>query len=322
MSETKITKAFSDPKNILIEAAANADDHAVLCGLGSQLEDVGFFDRTWYLKQYPYVAAAGLEPLTHFLNMGVFERRDPNQLFHALRVCEMADRRGACCERIAEADSDPIRYYLRLQLAYRDFSIVCHPRSGSHFLATAINSHSQIHCQCELLQILTEPHKAYAAMCEIATGPVNGAIIMYENWHLAAAMSIIPRKLIHLTRDPRNTALSFIRNDEHLLAYGARHNPHAWRNSSEPLEMRNYSVDEMRLAERAALVRESQHAFNSSLPQPRLEITYEELCADHDVHTIDQKAADRIIDFLQVSRGGQMITALRKTSSSSAVRGE
>jgi glycosyltransferase involved in cell wall biosynthesis/cytochrome c556 len=301
--------------NILIEAAAYADDQAVLSLFGSQLEDVGFFDRFWYVEQYPDVAAAEIEPLTHFLTVGMPERRNPNRLFHALRSNGMADRRSGFCKRIAEAGSDPIRYYRRLQLAYRDFAIVCHVRSGSHLLATAINSHPEIHCQGELLHVLTEPHKAYAAVCDIATGVVNGAIIMYEQWELLRALSIIPSKIIHLTRDARQTALSFIRNNEHLSAYGARHNPHAWRNACEPLEMRDYPVDEKQLAERTALVRQSQHASSSFLPKSRLEVTYEELCGNHDVDTIEQTAADRIVEFLGVSGGKKMITPLRKTSS-------
>jgi glycosyltransferase involved in cell wall biosynthesis len=305
--------------NILMEAAAAADDRAVLSRLGSRVEDVGFFDRSWYLEKYPDAATAGIEPLTHFLTVGVLERRDPNRLFHALRADGMADRRSMFCKRIVEAGSDPVRYYRRLQLAYRDFAIVCHSRSGSHLLATALNSHPQLHCQGELLQILLEPHKPYAAVCETATGPVNGAIIMYEHWKLAGALGIIPTKIIHLTREPRQTALSFIRNNEHLSAYGTRHDPHAWRNTYEPFKLRDYPVDEMQLAERTRLVRQSQAAFGSLLPGNCLEITYEELCANQDVETIDQNAADRITGFLGVSRGENLITLLRKTSPSSSV---
>ena len=40
-----------------------------------------FFDAGWYLARYPDVAAAGLDPLTHFLRFGVAEGRDPGPLF-------------------------------------------------------------------------------------------------------------------------------------------------------------------------------------------------------------------------------------------------
>ncbi|MGF1569124.1 MAG: glycosyltransferase [Nodosilinea sp.] len=41
----------------------------------------GLFDRAWYLTQYPDVAAAGVDPATHYLSQGALEGRDPNPLF-------------------------------------------------------------------------------------------------------------------------------------------------------------------------------------------------------------------------------------------------
>jgi hypothetical protein len=43
----------------------------------------GCFDRAWYAQRYPDVAAAGIDPLHHYLNHGVAENRDPNPLFDA-----------------------------------------------------------------------------------------------------------------------------------------------------------------------------------------------------------------------------------------------
>jgi GT2 family glycosyltransferase/glycosyltransferase involved in cell wall biosynthesis len=40
-----------------------------------------FFDPAWYRARYPDVAAAGLDPLRHFIRNGVAERRDPNPFF-------------------------------------------------------------------------------------------------------------------------------------------------------------------------------------------------------------------------------------------------
>jgi hypothetical protein len=33
----------------------------------------GCFDRAWYMKKYPDVAASGMDPLTHYLNHGTTE---------------------------------------------------------------------------------------------------------------------------------------------------------------------------------------------------------------------------------------------------------
>lgn len=41
----------------------------------------GLFDPEWYLRTYPDVAAAGEDPLIHYLQHGVAERRNPNPLF-------------------------------------------------------------------------------------------------------------------------------------------------------------------------------------------------------------------------------------------------
>ena len=41
----------------------------------------GFFDPDWYVTKYPDVVAAGLDPLRHFIQFGVAERRDPNAFF-------------------------------------------------------------------------------------------------------------------------------------------------------------------------------------------------------------------------------------------------
>ncbi len=38
-------------------------------------------DSAWYLQRYPDVAAAGIDPLEHFLAIGASEMRDPNPLF-------------------------------------------------------------------------------------------------------------------------------------------------------------------------------------------------------------------------------------------------
>ena len=45
------------------------------------VEQSGFFDASWYLSRYPDVAAAGIDPLQHFMQHGAFELRDPSGQF-------------------------------------------------------------------------------------------------------------------------------------------------------------------------------------------------------------------------------------------------
>ena len=48
------------------------------------------FDRDWYLSAYPDVAAAGIDPLAHFLGFPA-ERRNPNALFDSRAWAEARD---------------------------------------------------------------------------------------------------------------------------------------------------------------------------------------------------------------------------------------
>lgn len=40
----------------------------------------GAFDRSWYLRQNPQLAAAGVDPVLHFALHGIKEGRDPSPL--------------------------------------------------------------------------------------------------------------------------------------------------------------------------------------------------------------------------------------------------
>jgi hypothetical protein len=46
------------------------------------------FDAAWYLQAYPDVAAAGIDPLAHFLGFPA-ERRNPNALFDSAAWADM-----------------------------------------------------------------------------------------------------------------------------------------------------------------------------------------------------------------------------------------
>ena len=40
------------------------------------------FDVEWYSRQYPDVAAAGVDPLSHYMDLGSKQDREPNVFFH------------------------------------------------------------------------------------------------------------------------------------------------------------------------------------------------------------------------------------------------
>ena len=49
------------------------------------INDSGLFNPSWYLERYPDLAAAGVDPLDHYLRQGASELRDPSPYFSAKR---------------------------------------------------------------------------------------------------------------------------------------------------------------------------------------------------------------------------------------------
>ncbi len=58
------------------EVAARARDEVV-----SVLLDSGLVDERWYKETYPDVANGGLDPVSHYVDYGAAEGRDPNSHF-------------------------------------------------------------------------------------------------------------------------------------------------------------------------------------------------------------------------------------------------
>src|ERR1700747_3738834 len=49
----------------------------------------GMFDERFYLKTYPDVAEAGIDPFEHYLTFGRFEQRRPSAIFDPLAYAEL-----------------------------------------------------------------------------------------------------------------------------------------------------------------------------------------------------------------------------------------
>jgi GT2 family glycosyltransferase len=62
-------------------AGINPLAHFVNHGAAEGRDPSPLFDSDWYLATYPDVAAAGINPLAHFVNHGAAEGRDPSPLF-------------------------------------------------------------------------------------------------------------------------------------------------------------------------------------------------------------------------------------------------
>src|SRR5262249_12416580 len=65
-----------------------------------------FFDREWYLKNYPDVAEAGVDPAAHYLLSGAAEERDPGPRFCTYAYLQRYPDVG-------ESGMNPLLHYLR-----------------------------------------------------------------------------------------------------------------------------------------------------------------------------------------------------------------
>jgi len=72
----------------------------------SLIRSSGFFDETWYLANYPDVAQAKLDPLSHFLRWGGFEGRDPGPDFSCTWFFDTY-------EDVKKAGINPLVHYLK-----------------------------------------------------------------------------------------------------------------------------------------------------------------------------------------------------------------
>jgi hypothetical protein len=176
-----------------------------------------------------------------------------------------------------------------------DFVIFCQGRSGSHLLATALDSHPEVACDGENEgDSVIKPHASKKA------NVLRGRIVTYQQ---AKHLDLIkPTKIIYLVRDPFYCALSMVRNitkrwEDDLLPI---HMLEKWyRQTKEQQDSFRYQ-----LSERACL-------DNTSV----LEMSYSELTAGgHAVRAIPSTVTRKICRFLGIRVYPRFKTATRKRS--------
>lgn len=72
------------------------------------IEKSGMFDAEWYLKRYPDVAEAGMDPLDHFMDHGWRELRDPSASFAVSPYLEAH-------QNVARNGINPLVHFLKTQ---------------------------------------------------------------------------------------------------------------------------------------------------------------------------------------------------------------
>ena len=81
--------------------------HFIDAGLRERRDPNRWFDGAWYARQYPDVAASGAHPLLHYMSEGARQRRDPHPRFDA----------GWYTEQHPEAAGNALLFHLRVGAA-------------------------------------------------------------------------------------------------------------------------------------------------------------------------------------------------------------
>jgi glycosyltransferase involved in cell wall biosynthesis len=126
----RLRRAIGRPVTADNAAALRQDERRLV-------ETSGLFDGAWYLKEYQDVAAAGVDPLDHYLNDGALEGRNPGPKFNTkkhLRRFPLLRRGGV----------NPLVHHIRIQqgiLPYRpQFEPGFEIRTFSDFLKVSVFS--------------------------------------------------------------------------------------------------------------------------------------------------------------------------------------
>jgi LPS sulfotransferase NodH len=195
-----------------------------------------------------------------------------------------------------------------------DFAIVATQRSGSHLLATALNSHPDIACVGEVA-------REELTIGEVS-GRVRGCILMYN--HLDHFKSVSPERVIHLIRE-NTSALAWSRIENNVakkvaLRGGETHRPHRIRDEEWRARCPVQASRVRLVAHRIAKASDENRRWLQSRGKPLLELTYEEISdGGRDVSVIPPLAAMKVTDFLGVCPA-TLRTPLQKTGPRGRVR--
>lgn len=171
-----------------------------------------------------------------------------------------------------------------------DFLILATQRSGSHMLASALNSHPDISCQGEIAR--------KDEVIEASEGNVTGAILMYNNWR-AFGRRFEAGKIIHLVRDAKSTSWSRLANSIDKKLEKQDHRAH-FREKVE----RSFEINAKRAREVEAAISAEVNRMRAKLKETgirRMEVKYEELtCGGLSVSRIDPIVSRCLTSFLGV----------------------
>lgn len=175
-----------------------------------------------------------------------------------------------------------------------DYMILSTQRSGTHLLATLLNSHPKIACYGENREKLPELLKS--------EGKIRGRIVMYNRFKGYRSRNDINKiKIIHLIRNPFDVARSRWVNSQKKFPGHVR-------------EKRDYSIElnYKKIYEMEKVIREEQNRHRTIIKNTDyIEIKYEDISGGRDVVEVDNAATRKILDFLGADRR-KLIATIRK----------
>ncbi len=188
-----------------------------------------------------------------------------------------------------------------------DFLIICTQRSGSHMLASALNSHPNISCSGEL--------SLKDTLIPPSDGECKGAILMYNRMG-ASEIRYATDKVIHLVRDPESVAHSRLANSQDKKTPGKEHRAHFQEKIDREFEISAKNAKALTAQVRADINRTRKMLSGLN----HIEVSYEELTDNVSVTTLNRTSADRLTRFLGVSEMDLVVTDLVKPNTTYTFR--
>jgi len=218
-----------------------------------------------------------------------------------------------------------------------DFCICYHTRSGSHLLATLLNSHPEIACEGEVRPEGRDPNKGYSIVSWKAIsastggilppkGRIRGCLVPYIGIDHFLSHGYRPDRWIHLLRDPEKVALSTLRRWMQRTASKGDIDPHYTQKEREkgeiPLSF-GREIDPEVLANITNTVTHSQETVAEFLEKmddqgkiPYLyNLCYEEFTYEKEITYMPEGVSYHLLNFLNAkNREFMLTTPLVKTS--------
>lgn len=170
-----------------------------------------------------------------------------------------------------------------------DFAILSLPRSGSHMLASALDSHPEIQCQGEYG--MTEKFPLGRRPGRIKGCIVQGYHIsrhIAPPWIRNSRIIVLTRSLLAIAKSLHYNTMNGSTYDQHLEP--VQRGPQ--RSTPSPDTIRRLEAEQEAIA----------HFLEFANPNALLHVEYRLLCGDKDARAIRWEQAHRICDFLGVER--------------------